>query len=587
MKLLSYNKIIIYVYVLISVSFSFIQCRKGSETVVPNDTIPVLVSGSISGIVTNELALPESDVLVSHNGTTVKTDKNGVFILKDQLLNKAGAQIKFVKQGYYTIHKSVIPIKNKLVSTKVQLVPRKLTKVINSTTGGVAVTNGAAQVSLLPNSVIDASGKIYNGNIQVFAYWLDPTMENTFIEMPGNLTGRNLDGKEVVLQTLGMMAVELEDLSGNPLNIATDKTAELKIPIAASLDSKAKTTIPMWYYDATKGGWIEDGISTREGLFYVSKVSHFTYWNWDFSFPLINLKFRIVDLTNKPLGQVYLDVVDDVSGQHGSGETNADGTFEGKIPASSSFTMTIGDRNCVTPISYKFTSGTNDKDLGDIGINIPSKHIFGKIVDCNKKIISNGYIQIWFGNSKRVQSFFIDASGSFDLNVATCSLEQINYKVIDLDHQKESPIGVIMPQSPIENDLGYVLACNELESYFIMNVDGKLDQQIFQISQRNYDANKRIIIYGVFADSLNFDTLYIDIPLFSIGITNPNRFQYESQNNGYYFSCNGNCNTISNTIIEFGAIGESIKGNVLGQIVNNKNSKLVNIDGSFKVKREY
>ncbi|MGB5034026.1 MAG: hypothetical protein WBO76_18020, partial [Saprospiraceae bacterium] len=138
MKLLSYSKINLYVYILISVSLSFIQCRKGSETIVPNDTIPVLVSGSISGIVTNELALPESDVLVSHNGTTVKTDQNGVFILKDQLLNKAGAQIKFMKQGYYTIHKSVIPIKNKLVSTKVQLVPRKLTKVINSATGGVA-----------------------------------------------------------------------------------------------------------------------------------------------------------------------------------------------------------------------------------------------------------------------------------------------------------------------------------------------------------------------------------------------------------------------------------------------------------------
>lgn len=587
MKVLSYNKIIIYVYILISVSFSFIQCRKGSETIVPNDTIPVLVSGSISGIVTNELALPESDVLVSHNGTTVKTDKNGVFILKDQLLNKAGAQIKFMKQGYYTIHKSVIPIKNKLVSTKVQLVPRKLTKVINSATGGVAITNGAAQVALQSNSVIDASGKIYNGPIQVYSYWMDPTKENTFIEMPGNLTGRNLDGKEVVLQTLGMMTVELEDQSGNPLNIAPDKTAELKIPIAASLDSKAKTTIPMWYYDATKGGWIEDGISTRAGLFYVSKVSHFTYWNWDFSFPLINLKFRIVDLTNRPLGQVYLDVVDEVSGQHGSGETNPDGTFEGKIPASSSFTMTIGDRNCVTPIIYKFTSGTTDKDLGDISINIPSKHIFGKIVDCNKQIISNGYIQIWFGTSKLVQSFFIDASGAFDLNIATCSLEQINYKVIDLDHQKESSTGVLSPQSPIENDLGYVLACNELESYFIMNVDGKLDQQIFQISQRNYGANKRIIIYGVFADSLNFDTLYFDIPLFSIGTSSPNRFKYESQNNGYYFSCNGNCNAISNTIIEFGAIGESIKGNFLGQIVNNQNSKSVNIDGSFKFKREY
>ncbi|MBK6699870.1 MAG: hypothetical protein IPG55_08195 [Saprospiraceae bacterium] len=249
--------------------------------------------------------------------------------------------------------------------------------------------------------------------------------------------------------------------------------------------------------------------------------------------------------------------------------------------------MTIGDRNCVTPISYKFTSGSTDKDLGDISINIPSKHIFGKIVDCNKKIISNGYIQIWFGNSKRVKSFFIDASGSFDLNIATCSLEPIHYKVIDLDHQKESSTSFLSPQSPIENDLGYVLACNELESYFIMNVDGKLDNQIFEISQRNYGSGTRIVIGGVLADSLSYDTLLINIPLFSIGTTNPYWFQYDSQKSGYYFFCNGNCQTITTTISEFGTIGESIKGNFLGQIVNNKNSKLVNIDGSFKFKREY
>ncbi|MBK9719343.1 MAG: hypothetical protein IPO85_17875 [Saprospiraceae bacterium] len=102
---------------------------------------------------------------------------------------------------------------------------------------------------------------------------MDPSKESTFMEMPGNLTGRDLKGKEVILQTLGMMAVELEDPAGNRLNIAKDKTAELKIPIPASLDSKAKTTIPMWYYDATKGGWIEEGISTRVGQFYVANVA--------------------------------------------------------------------------------------------------------------------------------------------------------------------------------------------------------------------------------------------------------------------------------------------------------------------------
>ncbi|MBK8244166.1 MAG: hypothetical protein IPK88_12130 [Saprospiraceae bacterium] len=587
MKFLSNNIINIYVYFIISASMVLIQCRKDIDTTDQNTSIPLLVSGGVYGVVTNELGVPESEVSVSHNGTTIKSDKNGIFILKDQLLNKAGAQIKFEKKGYYIINKSVIPIKDKLVSTRVQLVPRKVIKVINSNTGGIVATNGTAQVSFQPSSIIDAAGNIYNGIVNVYAYWMDPSKESTFMEMPGNLTGRDLKGKEVILQTLGMMAVELEDPAGNQLNIAKDKTAELKIPIPASLDSKAKTTIPMWYYDATKGGWIEEGISTRVGQFYVANVAHFTFWNWDFSFPSVSLKFRIVDLLNKPIGQVNLNVVDDLTGQHGSGATNLDGTFEGKIPVSSNFTLTVSDPNCFIPLTYKFSSGTSDINLGDINLNITSKHIFGKIVDCNKMFIANGYVQIWFVNSKYNLFFPIDATGTFDFNVANCSLDDLNYKVVDIDHQKESPNGIILSQGPNENDLGNVLACNELESYFILNVDGKLDDQRYYVIQKNYDSNKRIVIIGESPDSTFNDTLLIDIPLFSTGAASPTIFHYFGGKNGNIFYCKANCQSINATITEFGNIGQSIKGNFLGQIVNNKNSKLVNIDGSFKVKREY
>lgn len=111
MKFLSNNIINIYVYFIISASMVLIQCRKDIDTTDQNTSIPLLVSGGVYGVVTNELGVPESEVSVSHNGTTIKSDKNGIFILKDQLLNKAGAQIKFEKKDITSLIKVLFQLR--------------------------------------------------------------------------------------------------------------------------------------------------------------------------------------------------------------------------------------------------------------------------------------------------------------------------------------------------------------------------------------------------------------------------------------------------------------------------------------------
>jgi len=65
------------------------------------------------------------------------------------------------------------------------------------------------------------------------------------------------------------------------LQLATGKNATVTFPIATATQSTAPATIPLWFFDETKGMWIEQGSATKTGNTYVGTVSHFTWWNCD------------------------------------------------------------------------------------------------------------------------------------------------------------------------------------------------------------------------------------------------------------------------------------------------------------------
>ncbi|MBK7468355.1 MAG: hypothetical protein IPJ43_17025 [Saprospiraceae bacterium] len=60
-----------------------------------------------------------------------------------------------------------------------------------------------------------------------------------------------------------MLIVELEDESGNPLQLDPQSPAEISAPIDPSLSSIATPTIPLWHYDPIKASWIEEGFAQK------------------------------------------------------------------------------------------------------------------------------------------------------------------------------------------------------------------------------------------------------------------------------------------------------------------------------------
>jgi hypothetical protein len=588
MQLFNSTKALYYLGLVIFATTLFFQCRKNEDTLIDQPYQPVYVSGGVYGNVVNEHGGPEPDVKVSNGTNSVLTDQNGVFILQNQLLNKEGAQIKFEKAGFYTIYKSVIPIKDKLVSAKLQLVRKKLTKVISATSENIVVANGNAQITIPSNSIANATGQLYLGKVQVYAYWMNPTKEETTLEMPGNLTGRDKDGKEVALQTLGMLAVELEDLSGNPLNIAMGKFAELQFPIPSSLDAQAKSTIPLWYFDATKGGWIEEGIASRQGNIYVGQVTHFSFWNCDYPFPAVTLKGRVLDVQNNPIGNVNLEVIDNSTGQKAYGITTSDGYFEGKVPASTSFILTVGKNQCQSPFILPFSTSTSTLDLGNINTSLTTARLFGVIHDCVNSPVTDGYLQFWIGTKNQALFFPVDASGSFKENIIACTNTDLIYRAVDLSNFKQSNNSTINYQNQTEINLGVIRACDANADGFIIYVNGVRSDYLG--SHQNPGTSSSLLLG--FGTDYQHDSIFILFNIFAPGGV-PRDYADQifiiERGNDYEFICDGknDCQNMNVIITQYGPLGTQIAGNFNGVMFNSIFGQNATINGEFSIERRY
>jgi len=157
----------------------------------------------------------------------------------------------------------------------------------------------------------------------------------------------------------------MNDASGNKLQLATGNTATITIPIPSSLLSKAPSSIPLWYFDDTKGAWKQEGVATKQGSNYIGVVSHFSFWNAGDLAGSIKFTVSFKDTVS---GTAYVNKLvtiirlDSTSGGAGatSGRTDNTGTVSGQVPVNEVLVLRVfGD--CGT-IVYSKNIGPFSKD---------------------------------------------------------------------------------------------------------------------------------------------------------------------------------------------------------------------------------
>lgn len=465
----------IHLIALVAVLSFFSSCRKDEVITTTTDNPPTPIhqnytTSEIYGQVYDRNDTPIADATVTWGGSSMLTDENGFFKL-NSTVKEHNAIIRVKKEGYFEALQTLQTIEGDALQTKIQMTPRTLTGTIQSS-GGSVQTNEGATIAFA-NGFKNENGESYTGNVNVFAYFLDPTIDDLKEVMPGNLTAINTQNEQRLLKSFGMINVELEDDAGNPLQI--ENPATLTTPVPTSIANQAPSTIPLWYFDMEDGTWREEGEAILEGNNYIGQVEHFTWWNVDEPLDFVFLEGQIT--VAGAAGNFFEVTITNLEDQTQGVLTTTDkGNFAGFVPKNATFSLEIRTEECGTLIYNEeigpFSTNTN---LGDIDIeagNLVSFTISGTVVNCDGNAVSNGYILLSNQNNQLYNVIPVNSDGTFTRTIADCDDNEITYIAVDADALVSSPETTVNLAS--NTNLGEIAACGqEVEQRFSFTLDGE------------------------------------------------------------------------------------------------------------------
>ncbi|MBT8325905.1 MAG: carboxypeptidase-like regulatory domain-containing protein [Winogradskyella sp.] len=467
----------------LAVSFAFTSCQKddGPSNNNPNnennipDTFSEYFGNQMTrdfvGTVINKNNEPIAGVTITIGNETEVTDDNGVFIIRNAAVNERFGYIKTEKEGYIHGSRSVVP-SNGTNKVTIMLLEANVVATVNSGTAEtVTMTNGSS-VSLDGN-FIKEDGTEYSGSVDVIMHHLDPVDTSMPLQMPGMLYAENTDGAERMLQTLGMLAVELRGTAGEDLNLAAGSTSEIRIPVDASLLPSAPATIPLWYFDEINGYWKEEGQATLNGNFYIGTVSHFSFWNCDIPAEAVTLCVSVNDEQGNPLNNLYVTITSNTFGTRG-GNLNDVGETCGFVPSEEVLELNVyGYQFCDdTPLQTEMIGPFTEDSSITITLNnsteIISETVVGQFNTCNGNTVTDGYVQLTYGNETFTD---VVTNGTFEINLLRCDNDN-TFSVVANDYANLQSTGEInYTFNTPQTSLGILSACNDVEEFIQYTID--------------------------------------------------------------------------------------------------------------------
>lgn len=543
---------------------------------------------SISGFITNENGNAVKTAMVMAGDKQTTTNEFGFFEVKDASVSKVAAFIKVVQPGYFEGYRTFVPATGSETFLRLQLIPKSQMSTINATSGGSATTTDGATVTIPANAVVLASsGAAYAGNINIAYHWINPAIEATLQNtMPGDLRGLDSVGFLRGLTTYGMMAVELTNDAGQKLQIATGKQAKLTMPIPAAIIANAPASIILWSFDETNGLWKQESRAFKIGNNYEGNVSHFSFWNCDYPYPIVDFKAQIVSEKLQGLKGVNVQIA--LASNPNSkawSYTDSTGHVAGYVPANAALVLTVLNSCGEAVFTQNFTTKNAPVNLGTIVANVSTRSItvFGTAVDCNQQPISNGYLFVT--GLQQVNKIAIK-NGAFNYTGLTCTSNSQNANVVVVDN-------VNMVQSAAQsvtlvlgnNDLGKLTACGINAAEFVrFTLDGQLIEYAATDSMMASATSNGTNIYVTQVFQNNYSFLNFS---FDGGTTVGNNHNLTSlaANKPKNLTAIMPNPAIKVNVTEYGAVQEFIAGSFSGSVSDTSNTTH-SIIGAFRVRRQ-
>jgi len=579
------NKLFILLISLLAIS----SC-KDSETFVSDPVETSLKASAFIEVVdVNGNPVPDALIAVNHNdnGSVITdtygtTDAEGILYLKDaDLFNST--YLTATKSGYFKGSRRFYPSRDKTHFVNIMLMEKQNVGSFQGSTGGLIDVQNQVTLDFPDGAIVDAAGNAYTGTVNVLAQPIAADDANLSTKMPGDLTGLNENNERGALGSLGMVAVELVSPSGDALKIKDGEKVTLKLQVPASMLAKAPATIPMWYFDESKGYWKQEGSATLQGNQYVTEVPHFSFWNCDAWFDLVKWGATFVYENGAPATQlnVCLNIISLNTGS--CAQTNEDGFVCGAVAANE--VMQLEVRSQCGDVLYTAQIGPY-ADTTMIGpITIPGQAaslttVTGFAVDCNSNPVTNGFVSIKVGDDK-YHAPIHTPNGEFGGTFVNCNNSGIDVTAFDATGLKQS----ITLSYPFTTTVavGTVTVCDDLTELVDIEAVGEPQHALFYFPEVNVQGTNTQLYTQ---DSLNGSYFYVNVP----GITEGTYVNTQSEIG--FLLPNGDqarANAVTVVITHYGAVGDYIIGTVTGTFhtgPNGQGGPDYPLQGTFTVLRD-
>lgn len=252
------------------------------------DRSPIPVEGTaVAGRVRDAGGKPLAGVRVAVGEKNALSDEQGYFALTD-IEPAERVRVTLTKDGYVTGHETVNIVKDRrtVIDVVLQVVSRTETirtdkpqTITDQREDGLNAT-----LEIPADSLVDAEGKpVAEAVVEVTTFLPeDPGFQQHF---PGEFAGVP-EGKTdpEPFRSFGYVEEVLKDKAGNKVFLKKGSKAVIRFPIGKH--DPNTPTIPLWYFDETKGRWYQDGVARRDAtakpIAYVGEVTHIgRTWNID------------------------------------------------------------------------------------------------------------------------------------------------------------------------------------------------------------------------------------------------------------------------------------------------------------------
>ncbi len=410
----------------------FSSCRK--DDIVDTSTNPpaaeVFYAADIIGKIVDQDGKAIEDATITVGNASESTDANGLFRWKGLNMGaNIGTFLEVNAPGYFESGYRIYPGGTYDRNVEITLVKKVVSGYVNGTTGDVITLEGGLEVDFPANAFV-ANGGDYNGLVTVHAYHVDPSEEGYLDRSPGDLSGTDETGANYLLESFGMLAVEMETPDGQYVQLREGVTATITVPVDNSLLGDAPPVIPLWHFDDIQHKWVKEGQAELINGKYIGQVSHFSWWNCDDFIDAASLCIQIFD--GRFQGSLYGLVVELTSESAGTSSdiTDSEGNASGQVPSGEVLEVTVYGLcgEVVYTGSIGPFTGLDNKEIIPVTLAEGDQFEFtGNVFDCETmSSLSDAIVTI--DVEGRTSYTETDENGNYAFSLLMCE-EEVEYVV--------------------------------------------------------------------------------------------------------------------------------------------------------------